>query len=272
MMSCSRPASPLSVDTVYREANKNILPFIDQMIEESLVESSEIQGFDNLRELFEKAKNGSACLLLAEHFSNFDLPVLSYLLRQKGNAGREIEEALIAIAGIKLDEECSIVATFAEAYRRIVICPTRTQRSSRGNAINRAAAKEIRTEKTRGNIVLVFPAGTRHRPWDSSTQKGQREIDSYIKSFDSICLLSINGNILRVQEENGMAEDLVYRDQVIIRAGTVISCRSFRDTVRKQTPLGADKKQAVADEVMRRLAFMHREVSQQVSVPPSVER
>jgi hypothetical protein len=121
MLDCVRPPLPLSPATVYREANLNIRPFVDQMIEKSLVEPSEIHGLSNLETLFSEAQRGSACLLLVEHFSNFDLPVLSYLLRQNGDPGQKIAEALIAVAGMKLDVECPIVAAFAEAYRRIKI-------------------------------------------------------------------------------------------------------------------------------------------------------
>ncbi len=263
MLDCARPALPLSPATVYRKANLDIRPFVDQMIEASLIEPSEIQGLDHLEELFAKAQQGASCLLLVEHYSNFDLPVLSYLLRKNGDAGQKIAEALIAIAGMKLDLECPIVAAFAEAYRRIVISPRRASLMNthphfiQSRAINLAAAKKIREKKKNGNLILLFPSGTRYRPGDPSTRKGQRETDSYIKSFDFMCLISINGNILRVQEEGGMAEDFICRDQITFYVSAVTDCHVFRETVRKQTHLGTDKKQAVADEVMRRLAATH---------------
>jgi len=273
MLNCVRPALPLSPSTVYREANLDIRPFVDQMIEESLVEPSEICGIEHLEKLFAKAQSGAACLLLVEHYSNFDLPVLSYLLRKNGTIGQKIAETLIAVAGMKLDVECPVVASFAEAYRRIVISPRRAFHTKthsnfvQSRAINLAAAKKIRTEKKNGNIILMFPSGTRYRQGDPSTRQGQRETDSYIKSFDHMCLVSINGNILRVQEEGGMAEDTICRDQITLCAGPVIDCHSFRETVHKQTHSGGDKKQAVADEVMSRLAALHEEISSRVSTP-----
>jgi len=270
MLDCVRPSLPLSPAAVYREANLDIRPFVDQMIEESLIEPSEIRGFEHLEKLVALARNGSACLLLMEHFSNFDLPVLSYLLRKNGVAGEAVAKALIAVAGMKLDTDCPVVAAFAEAYRRIIISPSRASAEAtatthphfaRNRVINLAAAKKIRTKKKLGNLVLIFPSGTRHRPGDPSTRQGRRETDSYIKSFDYMCLISINGNILRVQDKGGMAEDFICRDQVAICASDVLECRSFRETVRKQTPPGTDKKQAVADEAMQRLALMHAEVN-----------
>jgi len=274
MLDCVRPPLSLSTSTVYREANLDIRPLVDQMIEESLVEPSEIRGFEHLEELYSRARSGSACLLLVEHFSNFDLPVLSYLLRKNGAAGEAIAEAVIAVAGMKLDTECPVVAAFAEAYRRIIISPSRATAGAaahphfaRNRAINLAAAKKIRTEKKRGNIILMFPSGTRYRPGDPSTLQGRRETDSYIKSFDCMCLISINGNILRVQDEGGMAEDYICRDQITLCASEVLECRSFRETVRKQTHLGTDKKQAVTDEVMHCLAAIHNGVRSQASAP-----
>ncbi len=265
MIACRCPAPPVSAASVYREANLSIRPFIDEMIEESLTEPSEIRGFQHLEQLAAQARSGAACLLLVEHFSNFDLPVLSYLLRRLGSSGRQIADAVIAVAGMKLEEDGPVVSAFAEAYRRIIIFPRRSANQQpeaaahflQRRAINLAAAKEIRKKKNEGNLILVFPAGTRYRPADPTTRQGQRETDSYIRSFDSMCLLSINGNILRVQDEGGMAEDVICRDRITISAGPVLDCRAFRESVRKQTPAGSDRKQAVADEVMRRLARLH---------------
>lgn len=265
MVACRRNVPPVSPATVYREANLDIRPYIDRMIHESLIEPSGIQGFERLEELAARSRAGAACLLLVEHFSNFDLPVLSWLLRQRGVSGGQIADAVIAVAGTKLEEDGPVVAAFAEAYRRINIFPRRSAPQEAAHpfqrrAINLAAAKAIRDKKKSGNLILVFPAGTRYRPGDPRTRRGQRETDSYIRSFDSMCLLSINGNILRVQDEGGMADDFICRDRVTISAGPVLSCRAFRERIRAQTPAGSDRKQAVADEVMRRLARMHAAV------------
>lgn len=252
---------------VRQEANPAILPFIDEMLDELIQPGSRIEGSEHLGELLDKAKAGASCLLLLEHYSNFDLPAFSYMLRKSAPRGQEIADAIVAIAGMKLNETNSVVAAFTEAYSRIVIYPSRslvnmdTQASRdefvRSNAINRAAMKALNDVKTEGKLVLVFPAGTRYRPWDPETKKGVREIDSYIKSFDFMCLVSINGEVLKIQKGE-MAEDLICKDVLLFEASPVLSCAEFRDTARASAPEEADKKQAVVDAVMARLEEMHQ--------------
>jgi len=82
MMGKARLDTVVTSHNVYQQANKDILPYIDGMLEELLLPGSGIDGVEYLRELLKKAKEGHPCLLLVEHYSNFDLPVLSYLLRR----------------------------------------------------------------------------------------------------------------------------------------------------------------------------------------------
>ena len=111
---------------VYQEGISQILPFIDAIIADHLEDGSRIEGLDNLKNLYEHAKNGESTLLLMEHYSNFDLPVFHYLLRKEGDEGKQIASNLVAIAGIKLNEENPAVNAFTRAYTRIVIYPSRS--------------------------------------------------------------------------------------------------------------------------------------------------
>ncbi|MCX7655129.1 MAG: 1-acyl-sn-glycerol-3-phosphate acyltransferase [Treponemataceae bacterium] len=255
---------------VYQIANKELLSYIDAILDELVLPESGIDGFEHLEELLQKAKGGASCLLLVEHYSNFDLPVLSYLLRKKSERGAEIADAIVAIAGLKLNESNPIVTAFTEAYTRIVIYPSRSlagldpekdqEEIARSNAINRAAMKTLNKVKKEGKLILVFPAGTRYRPWDPESKRGVREIDSYIKSFDYFCPVAINGNVLRIQPGD-MAEDLVCQDVVKITVGPVIQCHDFREQARHKAEMlhGADKKQATVDAIMALLDQMHQE-------------
>jgi glycerol-3-phosphate O-acyltransferase len=175
----------------------------------------------------------------------------------------------MAIAGMKLNEQNPVVAAFASAYSRIVIYPSRSFLSLdsekdkveivRGNSINRAAMKALTNIKTKGRLVLLFPSGTRYRPGDPSTKRGVREIDSYIKSFDYMCMIAINGQVLHIRPGD-MMDDEVTMDVVRISAGPVLSCTEFRDRARDgadREPM--DKKQAVADAIMVELEKMHIE-------------
>ncbi len=274
MMGASKGQATVSDKNVYQVGNADVLHFIDSIVAENLLSGSRVDGLDSLFELLELAKAGEPCLLLLEHYSNFDLPAFHYLLRQEGERGHAIADALVAIAGIKLNETNPVVLAFTEAYTRLVIYPSRSieiikqkykdptkeliAELMRSASINRAAMHELADLKKQGKLVLVFPSGTRFRPWDPSTKKGVREIDSYIKSFSKMCLVAINGNILRFNSANGMMEDdLICQDRVVYTAGPVLDCSDFREAVKHEHRFRDDKKQAIVDEIMNQLDRIH---------------
>ncbi|HUX39061.1 MAG TPA: 1-acyl-sn-glycerol-3-phosphate acyltransferase, partial [Rectinemataceae bacterium] len=127
----------------------------------------------------------------------------------------------------------------------------------------------LSTLKTEGKLILVFPTGTRYRPWAPETGRAVREIDSYIKSFSKMCLVSINGNILRISESKDMTDDLLCKDTVIYEASEPISCEDFRNRVKHEHHhhIVEDRKQAVADAIMAGLAQLHAQVA--ATLPPS---
>ncbi len=229
-------------NNVYQKANKEILPLVDKMLSDLVLPGSGVYGIENLNALLKKANEGASCLLLLEHYSNFDLPAFSYLLRQEAKGGKEIEDALVAIAGLKLNAD-PVVAAFIAAYSRLVIYPSRSlwhldpekdlDEITLGRAINRASMKTLNEIKTQGKLVLVFPAGTRYRPWEPSTKRGVREIDTYIRSFDYMCLVAVNGELLHVGEGN-MMDDPISPDVLQYTAGPVTSTAEFRANEREK--------------------------------------
>ncbi|GBU29574.1 glycerol-3-phosphate O-acyltransferase [Treponema sp. R8-4-B8] len=261
----AKATTVITEENVFQEGDPSTMAVLDEMVGSLLLPGSGLDGMNHLEELLEKAKSGKACLLLVEHYSNMDLSIVSLLARKEGGRGKEISDAIIAIAGMKLNEDNPIVAAFAGAYDKIVIYPSRSLQEldpekdkaeiARGNAINRAAMKSLIRHKYKGRIVLVFPSGTRYRPWDPSTKKGVREIDSYIRSFDYMCFVTINGELLHVQKTD-MLNDSVSKDIVRVTAGPVVDCNEFRNNVLAKTT-EEDKKQAVANEIMNELERMH---------------
>lgn len=272
IMAFSKSPTVVTEDNVYQEFNPNIRPYVDGMIPPLLLPGSGLDGLENLEDLYEKALSGKSCLLLLEHYSNMDLPLFTYLVEKAGGKGSEIVRSVVAIAGTKLNESDPMVSAFTSAYTRIVIYPSRSLQGldpenekdraeiARSNAINRAAMKALTEIKTSGRLILLFPSGTRYRPGDPSTKRGVREIDSYIKSFDYMCMVAINGLVLHVNPNN-MLDDEVTKDVVRIKAGPVISCAEFRNKIRAgidaSSDPDADKKQAVADAIMAELEKMH---------------
>jgi glycerol-3-phosphate O-acyltransferase len=267
-LTIAKPTTFVTEQNVYQQGDVNIVPLLDQMVESLILPGSGVSGMENLIDLYQKAGSGKSCLLLLEHYSNLDLSLFSCLLRKESEQGKKIADAVVAIAGIKLNEENPIVATFTGAYSRIVIYPSRSLQGLdaekdraeivRSNGINRAAMKALLEIKISGKLILVFPAGTRYRPWDPSSKRGVREIDSYIKSFDYMCPIAINGEILHVRQGD-MMEDFVSKDVVRITAGPVLSCTEFRDQVRAEAETQGieDKKLASVDAIMRLLEDIH---------------
>jgi glycerol-3-phosphate O-acyltransferase len=269
----SRVPAIVTEDNVYQEGNENILPIMDEMARRFLLPGSGADGMENLEELLAKAESGKSCLLLVEHYSNFDLSLVSLLVRMAGGRGEDISKALIAIAGMKLNEDNPVVAAFAGAYTRIVIYPSRSLHGmdaerkkaelARSFAINRAAIKVRDDLKKQGKLILLFPAGTRYRPWDPSTKKGVREVDSYLRSFDYMCCVALNGEILHVQQTD-MLNDVITKDIVTITAGPVQSCDAYRNKARAAAEAAgiADKKQAAVDAVMAELDTLHSQAEE----------
>jgi glycerol-3-phosphate O-acyltransferase len=236
------------------------------MVESLILPGSGLDGLENLEELLSKAESGKSCMVLVEHYSNMDLSVVHLLARKAGGRGKDIANAIIAISGIKLNEDNPVVAAFTSAYNKIVIYPSRSSQDldpekdkdeiARSIAINRASMKALIRQKYKGNLVLVFPSGTRYRQWDPDTKRGLREIDSYIRSFDYLCFVALNGEVLHVQKTD-MMNDAVSKDLVRVTVGPVVSCHEFREKARATVSDDEDKKQAVADAIMNELEIMH---------------
>jgi glycerol-3-phosphate O-acyltransferase len=265
----SKTTLKVTEDNVYQPGNNEIRPYLDKMVESLVLPGSGINGMENIRELYRLLKEGRSCLLLLEHYSNMDLSLFDCFLR-KEDGGSDIADSLVAIAGKKLTEDNPVVAAFASAYTRIVIYPSRSlqgldpeknkEELLRSAAINRAATHTLIRVKEKGGMVLVFPSGTRYRPGDQSTKRGVREIDSYLRIFDYMCLVAINGQVLHVNPGD-MINDTVSRDLVRLTSGKVMNCPEFRDEIRAKAEAAGveDKKQAVADTIMELLDGMHND-------------
>ncbi|GHV32208.1 glycerol-3-phosphate O-acyltransferase [Spirochaetia bacterium] len=264
----SKIASVVTEQNVYQEGDENVLPLLHKIVETLALPGSGISGFEHLKDLLEKARAGHSCLLFLEHYSNLDLSAFHYFLGKEGAPGKAIADALVAIAGIKLNEENPVVAAFTGAHTRLVIYPSRSlsgldpvkDRAEivRSNGINRAAMKKLLDIKGKGKLILVFPSGTRFRPWDPGTKKGVREIDSYVKSFDYMCMVAINGEVLHVRQGD-MMDDFISEDVIRYTAGPVESCTEFRDAAKAKAEAAGveDKKQAVVDAIMEGLDKLH---------------
>ncbi len=265
----SQKQSTVTHENVLQLGNKVNQEIVLKLVETFLLPGSGVRGMENLKELVALSKQGKACLLLVEHYSNFDLPGLIALLRKEG--APEIADDIIAIAGFKLNEEHPLVLAFTEAFTRIVIYPSRSlaaikdpellaEETQKSNRLNMAAMKELTRAKYHGNLILVFPAGTRFRPSKPETKIGLKEIDTYLKSFEYFVPIAINGNVLRIDESSSnMQMDKPTKDVLIFTAGKVQSTSEFRKAAQADCPEGEDVKQFTVNRVMSTLDLLHEE-------------
>ena len=213
-----------------------------------------------------------------DHYSNMDLPCFLHLLENYGEDwASDFAKRIVAIAGMKLNEANPIVRALTESFTRVVIYPTRSLNSvenqniseeekeaerQRARKINFAAMRAMDGCKKRGQIILVFPSGTRYRPGKPETKRGLREIDSYLRLFDLLLPVSINGNVLRFNPEDpeNMVMDLVTPDVVTLTAGKMIECKPFRNKILETVPADhPDPKQVTVDTVMDIIEKLHNE-------------
>ena len=278
----AKAPTKITEENVYQEANKNILPIMDGMLADNFLPGSRIEGLDNFKNFLDQVKSGKRGLILMEHYSNLDLPALSYLLRRDGGEmGEDLEDRIVAIACMKLNEENEMVRAWAEGFSRIVIYPSRSLASitdpekfaaeeAKSKRINMASMRALDAARKRGQVILVFPSGTRFRPGMPETKKGVREIDSYLRLSDVMILVSINGNCLRISEENpkDMLSDLVTNDVMVLSGSGVMECKKFRnDILAGLDDYDGDKKQVVVDRIMNKLDELHDSIEKDRHVP-----
>ncbi|MFI3258031.1 MAG: 1-acyl-sn-glycerol-3-phosphate acyltransferase [Spirochaetales bacterium] len=268
----AKAADKIDDTNVYQKANEKTRTLIDIMLKDHLLEGARAEGLQNFEAFYNALLEGKRGLLLVEHFSNMDLPALCYLLEHSNTSfGKDLADRIVAMAGMKLNEANPMVKAWAEAFTRIVIYPSRSLAAitdeaeraveeAKSRKINMASMHALTECRKNGQAILVFPSGTRYRPSKPETRNGLREIDSYLRMFDVMLPVSINGNCLRIDPENpeNMLADLLIEDTVLVAAGPVLQCKQFRSETMSEAPdTIEDKKQYVVDKVMNILKAQH---------------
>ena len=272
-------SSTISDENVYQVANPKTRVFMDKLVSDNTTPDSFIGGVENFEKLYDLVQEGKSGLILMEHYSNTDLPAFCYLLEKSGNPKLEaLSKNVVASAGMKLNQDNPVVKAFAESFTRVVIYPPRSlskveadgqsaelikAEEQKARKINMAAMRAMDECKRRGQVILVFPSGTRYRPGHPDTKRGLREIDSYLRLFDYMVLVSVNGSILEIQDED-MLNDLVEPARQSFTASPVIECRSFRSEYMAKLPADTqDPKQSMIDHVMELLDEQHESVKKE---------
>ncbi len=275
----SKAADKIDTENVYQKANPMTRKFMDKLVEDNMAPGSRLEGKENFKAFYDAVKAGKRGLILMEHYSNTDLPALCWLLEHDGGEeGKDLSSRIVAIAGMKLNEANPLVKAFAESFTRVVIYPTRSldkaeekaqseeeriAEEKKARAINLAAMHAMDTCKRNGEVILVFPSGTRYRPGHPDTKRGLKEIDSYLRMFDVVILVTINGSALTIDMDNpdDMLADIVAPAVQIFTASPVIECKSFRKDYLATLPEDCpDPKQAMIDHVMELFDEQHERI------------
>lgn len=280
MQKMSHAAAKIDETKVYEEANMQLRPYMWKLLDEAFNSESGLGNLENYKDFYENVvKQGKSGLILMEHYTNLDLPGILYLLEKQGEDWtKDLSSRIVAVAGMKLNEADAGVRAFTEGFTRVVIYPTRSLNAVEGKEIseeekiaeeqkarkiNFAAMRAMDGCKKRGQVILVFPSGTRYRPGKPETKRGLREIDSYLRLFDKMILVSINGNCLRINPDNpdDMLADILKPGKCVFTASPVIDCKEFRNNILDNLPEGVeDPKQKTVDAVMEYLEKQHTEV------------
>ncbi len=262
----------ITPDNIYQPGLDNIQELIKKYASQLLLPGSELLGGENLRRLSELSSQGKPCLIMMEHFSNLDLPNFYILAERHPDLGRELTRRIIAMAGLKLNEESPFISALIQGFSRIVIYPSRSlegiqdpeewkKAKARSTKINRSSIHEMTRAKYNGKVILVFPSGTRYRPWEPDSARGLKEMASYLRAFEYACFVSINGNTLRIQQGSTMMDDKLTQDVVLFKASPVFETQDFREKALAEAAEqdNPEPKKYVAQKIMDNLARMHAE-------------
>lgn len=283
MVAHSKAAAKIDETKVYEEANPEMRKYMFKLLDDTFSADSGLGNLENFKIFYEKVvKQGKSGLILMEHYTNLDLPAIIYLLQKVGEPwADDFASRIVAVAGMKLNEASAGVRAFTEGFTRVVIYPTRSLNAveakgisqeelkaeeQKARKINFAAMRAMDACKKRGQMILVFPSGTRYRPGKPETKRGLREIDSYLRLFDYMLLVGINGNCLRINPDNpdDMLEDILEPGKVTLTAHPVLECKKFREDVLSSLPADeSDPKQKTVDQVMQILDEIHNQVESQ---------
>lgn len=280
MAQVSHAAEKIDETKIYEEANLATRKYMNIILDDNFLPDSGLINPENFKAFYESVvKEGKTGLILMEHYSNLDLPGIIYLLEKHGEDwSKDFASRIVAVAGMKLNESHPLVRAWTEGFSRVVIYPTRSlnavnqkeeiteeekiEEEKRARKINFAAMRKVDELKKQGKIILVFPSGTRYRPGCPDTKRGLREIDSYLRLFENVLLVGVNGNSLRIDMENpdDMLADIVVQDTITLTASPIINCKEFRNKVLATLPEDTpDPKQVIVDTIMAELDKVHEE-------------
>ena len=237
----------ITPENVYQEGVKHNYDLFMELMEKLMLPGSGVMDVENLLKARQILDQKKSVLFLMKHAGNFDVSSFYSLVGRKGPPYTDILDRLVFIAGRKLNEDSVMVKTFTEVFNRIVIVPNReipvkrdgetpSEASAReeeikeAGRINRAALREMMRLKKNGHIIALFPMGGRPKP--QIKEKGVKETTSYMRLFDYVYFIAMQGNLLPVGEK--MMEESPRQDRIVFRVSEPVLTANYLDESRRR--------------------------------------
>ncbi len=225
---------------VFQEGIRYNYNIFMELVDRLMLPGSCVKGAKYLINTLSLIKQKKSILFLMKHIGNFDVPCLYSLLSKEGEQYQQILDRLVFIAGRKLNEDSLLVKTFSEIFSRLVIVSNREipiqtdhetpeQKSYRvtieneATPINRAAFRKMINLKKEARIIVLFPMGGRPKPW--LKEKGVKETTSYMRLFDYVQFIKMEGNLLPVGRE--MKEECPQRDKIVFTISDAVLAKDY---------------------------------------------
>jgi hypothetical protein len=147
---------------------------------------------------------------------------LTILWQNKVKNMKRLSTKSFFIAGRRLNEDSLTVKLFAEMYTRLIVAAkTETQHANQEEMeqiykINYASQMYLKNH-IKDHIYFIYPTGTRARVWDHSTYKVLTESVNYLRKFDQVIFLSVDGNCMFPLPNIGMDSEPVVKDKIILQ-------------------------------------------------------
>lgn len=111
----SRAENVIKEENVFQPANQEIKTLIASMCSDNMLPTSEFRNMNYAKTFLESIKAGKRGIILMEHYSNFDLPGILYLLEKEGSEGKELASRIVAIAGKKAERRKPLCICFSRS-------------------------------------------------------------------------------------------------------------------------------------------------------------
>lgn len=235
LMQFSKYSQDLDSLEIYQHYNSKCRDMVFEIVEDYIRPNSTIANIEHLKALYQLAKQGHSCIIMSEHYSNFDAIGLYFIIRKKFSYMLPLFDDLVFLAAAKLNIENKAVLAFSESMNRLIIYPARekelniheNKKIKQLEDINKRSFIKMQEIKKEGKIIFMFPSGTRYRKNNPDSKNALEQTAGFLKRFEYVCFIGIAGNVLEVHPSNEMSIDLLNIDTLTYHISKPMLCKNF---------------------------------------------